>query len=107
MPELPDIVTYIHALEERVTDSELSGVRLASPFVLRTVQPTVADIVGRRVIGLRRLGKQIVFVLEGERFIVLHLMIAGRLHWKEAGAKLNRKMDLSAFDFNNGTLILR
>src|SRR5207244_656509 len=94
------------ALETRVGGEELRRVRLASPFLLRTVDPPARAAEGRRVLGLRRLGKQIVFQLEGDLFLVLHLMIAGRLHWRPAGAKLAGKAALAAFDFSCGTLVL-
>src|SRR5689334_291072 len=106
MPELPDIVTYLHALEARVLGEELRRIRLANPFLLRTVAPPVGEAEGRRVVGLRRLGKQICIALEGELFVVLHLMIAGRLHWRAAGAKSTGKAALATFDFGTGTLLL-
>ena len=85
MPELPDVVAYLTALEPRVVGQRLERIRLASPFVLRSVDPPVAEAEGRTVAGLRRLGKRIVFALEGELFVVIHLMIAGRLHWQPRG----------------------
>ncbi len=106
MPELPDVVAYIEALRTRVSGATLEAIRLLHPFVLRSVEPPVTDVVGRRVLGLRRLGKRIVFELEGERFVVLHLMIAGRLHWKAAGARAPGRIGLAALDFSTGTLIL-
>jgi len=111
MPELPDIEVYLHALKARIEGETLLGVRLASPFLLRTFEPPLATVQGRRVAGLRRLGKRIVFALEGEEaddplFLILHLMVAGRLHWKAAGAKIPGKVGLAAFDFTSGTLIL-
>jgi formamidopyrimidine-DNA glycosylase len=106
MPELPDIVVYIEALERRVLGQPLEMVRLASPFLLRTVDPPLAAAHGRRVEGLQRLGKRIVFGLEGDLFLVLHLMIAGRLRWKEHGAKIPGRLGLAAFDFPAGTLLL-
>ena len=106
MPELPDIAIYIEALEARVAGATLQKLRLASPFLLRTVEPGPSDIAGKKVIGLRRLGKRIVFALEDELFIVLHLMIAGRLKWLPAGAKVPGKVGLAAFDFDRGTLVL-
>jgi formamidopyrimidine-DNA glycosylase len=84
VPELPDVVAYLTALEPRVVGKRLARLRLASPFVLRSVDPPVSDVEGRRVVGLRRLGKRIVLGLEEERFVVIHLMIAGRLHWRTA-----------------------
>ena len=106
MPELPDVAVYIEALEARIAGETLQRIRLASPFLLRSVDPPVNDVLNRRVIGLRRLGKRIVIGLEGDRYVVLHLMIAGRLHWKPAGAKLPGKIGLAAFDFSSGTLVL-
>src|SRR5881409_3671091 len=86
MPELPDVTVYIEALEARITGATLERVRLASPFLLRSVDPPIAAAANRRVTGLRRLGKRVVIGLEGDLFLMLHLMIAGRLHWKTAGA---------------------
>ena len=106
MPELPDIEVYLDALRERIEGHELLGVRLGSPFLLRSVNPPVADAAGRRVTGLRRLGKRIVFELEGDLYLVLHLMIAGRLRWNDPGAKLPGKLGLAAFDFEPGSLIV-
>jgi formamidopyrimidine-DNA glycosylase len=106
LPELPDIVLYIEHLERRVRGKVLERVRLTSPFVLRSVQPPIDAVEGKRIIGLRRLGKRIVFALEDELFLILHLMIAGRLHWKERGAKGRGKSGLAALDFEDGTLIL-
>jgi formamidopyrimidine-DNA glycosylase len=106
MPELPDIVLYIEALERRILDRPLSGVRLASPFLLRTALPPIAAAQGKPVRRLRRLGKRIAVGLEDDLWLVLHLMINGRLHWKEPGAKLGGRHALAAFDFPNGTLTL-
>jgi len=106
MPELPDIMAYLHALEPRVVDQALHRVRLGSPFLLRTAVPPIGEAEGKRVVGLRRLGKRLVFALEDELFLVLHLMIAGRLHWKPVGAKLSSKNTLAGFDFDAGTLTL-
>ncbi|MEE8545573.1 MAG: DNA-formamidopyrimidine glycosylase family protein [Alphaproteobacteria bacterium] len=106
MPELPDITVYIEALERRLVGAPLEGVRLASPFLLRTVEPPLTAVEGRRVVGLRRLGKRIAIAFEGDLWLVLHLMIAGRLHWRAAGAKLPGKRGLAAFDFAPGTLVL-
>ncbi len=106
MPELPDIAIYLEALEARVLGHTLDKLRLASPFILRTVDPLPAELAGKRVESLRRLGKRIVFGFEGELFLVLHLMIAGRLKWLEKGAKVPGKVGLAAFDFDNGTLVL-
>ena len=106
MPELPDIELYLHALRPRVVGEVLDGVRLASPFLLRSVDPPVEEIAGKRVLDVRRLGKRIVFVLEAELSIVLHMMISGRLRWKPAGAKIPGRLGLAAFDFARGSLIL-
>jgi formamidopyrimidine-DNA glycosylase len=104
MPELPDIVVYLECLHPRVVGRTLEKVRLASPFLLRSVEPPPARTEGKTVRGLRRLGKRIVFELDGELFLVLHLMIAGRLHWKARGAKPPGKVGLAAFDFPGGAL---
>ena len=106
MPELPDVTVYIEALAARVGGARLERIRLANPFVLRSVEPTPAEVAGRTVTGVRRLGKRIVIVLEGELFVLIHLMIAGRLHWKDAGAKLPGKIGLAALDFSTGTVTL-
>jgi formamidopyrimidine-DNA glycosylase len=106
MPELPDIEVYLEALRPRIQGQPLEGFRLGSPFLLRTVNPPLASLVGRRVVNLRRLGKRIVIGFEGKLFAVLHLMIAGRLHWKARGAKVPGKIGLAAFDFPTGTLTL-
>jgi formamidopyrimidine-DNA glycosylase len=106
MPELPDIEAYLAALRARIDGARLERVRLASPFLLRSVDPPLADAAGRRVTGLRRLGKRLVIELDEERFLVLHLMIAGRLHWRPAGARIPGRLGLAAFDFDVGTLVL-
>jgi len=106
VPELPDVAAYLTALEPRVLDRRLEGVRLASPFLLRTFDPSITTAAGKRVTGLRRFGKRIVFDLEDDLHLVLHLMIAGRLHWKGRGAGLATRTSLAAFDFENGTLVL-
>jgi len=106
MPELPDISAYITALEPRVLGQTLERVRLASVFLLRTVDPPLASVDGRTVIGLRRIGKRIGIGLEDDLWLVLHLMIAGRLHWRPAGAKLSGRQHLAGFDFPHGTLVL-
>jgi formamidopyrimidine-DNA glycosylase len=106
VPELPDVVVYLEALERRILGRRLEGVRLASPFVLRTVDPPASALAGRRVLSLRRMGKRLVWGLEGELFIVIHLMVAGRLRWSAAGAKAPGKIGLAAFDFEDGTLLL-
>lgn len=102
MPELPDIVIYLEALERRILGAELTGLRVASPFLLRTVDPPAQAAVGRRVENLRRLGKRIVIGFEGELFLVLHLMIAGRLQWTSADAPMPGRKGLAAFDFSGG-----
>src|SRR5262245_10310536 len=106
MPELPDVVVYIEAIQERVLGKRLVGVRLRSPFLLRSVQPAIGSAHGKVIVGLRRMGKRIVLELEGDLFLVIHLMIAGRLHWKTPGAKLPGRLGLAAFDFENGALLL-
>jgi formamidopyrimidine-DNA glycosylase len=104
MPELPDVTVYVEALERRVVGHRLEEIRLNSPFVLRTVAPPLGEVQGRRVAGVRRLGKRIVIALEGELFLVLHLMIAGRLRWLLAGAKPPARITLATFAFDNGVL---
>ncbi|MBZ5643121.1 MAG: formamidopyrimidine-DNA glycosylase [Acidobacteriia bacterium] len=106
MPELPDIAAYITALEPRIAGQPLERVRLASPFLLRTVQPPLAEAEGRTVRELRRIGKRIAIGVDGGVWLVLHLMIAGRLHWRPAGAKLSGRNNLAAFDFPGGSLVL-
>jgi formamidopyrimidine-DNA glycosylase len=106
VPELPDILLYLHALTPRIIGQRVERVRLASPFLVRSIDPPLASVEGKTVVALRRLGKRIVFELEGELFLVLHLMIAGRLRWKEAGARIPAKVGLFALDFDHGTLIL-
>src|SRR2546421_5509352 len=106
MPELPDIAAYITALEPRIVRRPLIRVRLASPLLLRTAQPPVTSIEGRVVHELRRIGKRIAIGMEGDLWLVLHLMIAGRLHWRLPGAKLAGRQSLAAFDFPNGSLVL-
>ena len=106
MPELPDIAAYISALEERLTGEPLEHVRLASPFLLRTTQPPIAAAEGRRVRELRRIGKRIAIGVEGDLWLVLHLMIAGRLHWRPPNIRLAGRQNLAAFDFPEGSLTL-
>src|SRR5271163_4823089 len=106
MPELPDIAAYISALESRIVGQPLERVRLASPFLLRTVQPPLKDVEGRTVRELRRIGKRIAIGVDGDLWLVLHLMIAGRLHWRAAQAKLAGRQNLAAFDFPHGSLVL-
>jgi len=105
VPELPDIVIYIEALEKRIPGQRLERVRIASPFLLRTAAPPVADAEGKIVAQLRRLGKRICIGLDNDLWLVLHLMIAGRLHWRKRDAKLSPPRGLAAFDFANGTLL--
>jgi len=106
MPELPDIAAYLAALEQRILGQPIERVRLASVFLLRSVDPPLACVEGRKVIGLRRIGKRIAIGVEGDLWLVLHLMIAGRLHWKPPQAKLSGRNALAAFDFPNGSLTL-
>jgi formamidopyrimidine-DNA glycosylase len=106
MPELPDVVLYIEALERRILGQPLAGVRLASPFLLRTAEPPIGALAGKHVRRLRRLGKRIALSFEDDLWLVLHLMINGRLHWREPHAKLAGRYALAAFDFPHGTLTL-
>jgi formamidopyrimidine-DNA glycosylase len=105
MPELPDVVVYLECLHPRVVGQTLETARVVSPFLVRSVAPPLSACEGRRVRGLRRLGKRLVFELDDHLFLVLHLMIAGRLHWKKKGAKPPGKIGLAAFDFTTGTLV--
>jgi len=106
MPELPDITVYVESLRSRTVGDRLDGIRIANPFLLRTVEPTIASLCGRRVRSVDRLGKRIVFELDEQFFLVFHLMIAGRLRWKEKGAKIPGRLGLAALDFENGALLL-
>ncbi len=106
MPELPDLTVYIESLRPRIVEQTLDNIRLASPFLVRSVNPDIQEARGKRVLGLERIGKRIVWTLEGELFLVFHLMIAGRFHWKPPGAKAAGKVSLAAFDFRDGTLLL-
>ena len=106
MPELPDITVYIEALSARILGETYQTTRLLSPFLLRTVDPPLAELENRKVLALRRIGKRIAIQLEGDLWMVLHLMIAGRLHWKKLGAAVPKKNAPAAFDFSTGTLIL-
>src|SRR5580698_5686995 len=106
MPELPDITIYVEALERRVIGERLDRVRIQSPLLLRTFDPSLDSVSGKKVREVRRLGKRIVLSLDDDLWLVLHLMIAGRLHWKDAGAKLATKSALAVFTFSNGTLLL-
>ena len=105
MPELPDVTVYVERLRALIGGQRLDQVRLASPFVVRSVDPPIRELAGKRVVGVRRIGKRIALGLEDELFCVLHLMIAGRLHWKERGAKIPGRVGLAAFDFTPGTLL--
>jgi formamidopyrimidine-DNA glycosylase len=106
MPELPDILLYLHALRPRVVGHRVQRIRLVSPFLLRSVDPPLATIGGRTIVDLHRLGKRIVFEAEGDVFLVFHLMIAGRFRWKAAGAAVPGKVGLLAMDFDHGTLVM-
>ena len=106
MPELPDIVVYIEALEKRIQGSTLEHVRVASPFLLRTAVPPLSSVEGKKIVELRRLGKRICFGLEGDLWLVLHLMIAGRLHWYDERAKAAKGRSLAVFEFSTGSLTL-
>ena len=106
MPELPDIVVYVESLDTRLLGRTLQQIRLLNPFLLRTATPPIAAAEGRKVLGIRRLGKRIVIGLEGDLYLVLHLMIAGRLRWFDGKAKLPGRIALAAFEFDNGTLVL-
>jgi len=106
MPELPDITAYIRALEKRILGQTLERVRLGSPFLLRTVEPALSSVEGRVVEKLRRVGKRIAIGVHGDLWLVLHLMIAGRLHWKKRDAKLGGRQNLAALDFSDGSLLL-
>jgi formamidopyrimidine-DNA glycosylase len=106
VPELPDIVVYLEALAERVKGATLEKLRLASPFLVRSVDPPIGDAVGHRLTSLERIGKRIVFGLDDELFLVLHLMISGRLRWETRGAKVPGKVGLAALDFSTGTVIV-
>ena len=106
MPELPDVLLYLHALTPRVVGQHVNRVRLASPFLLRSTEPPLSAIERQKVIALRRLGKRIVFEFEGDLFLVFHLMIAGRFRWKPPGTKIPGKVGLLAIDFDHGTLVM-
>src|SRR5690349_9390267 len=105
MPELPDIVVYIEALEKCILNQTLESVRVVSPFLLRTATPPLSSAKGKKVLRLRRLGKRVCIGLEDGLWLVLHLMIAGRLHWHPRGVKVSRPRGLAAFDFPNGSLL--
>jgi formamidopyrimidine-DNA glycosylase len=105
MPELPDIVVYIEALEQRILGQTLEGTRIVSPFLVRTTTPPLSTAAGKKILRLRRLGKRICIGLEDDLWLVLHLMIAGRLHWRARGCKVSPPRGLAAFDFPNGSLL--
>ena len=106
MPELPDVVVYIEALTPRVVGQPLEQLRIGNPFIIRSIEPPVTELHGRRVTALRRMGKRIVFAFEADLFVVVHLMIAGRFRWRDRGAAIPGKVGLAAFDFPTGTLLL-
>jgi formamidopyrimidine-DNA glycosylase len=106
MPELPDIAAYVHALEPRILGQQIEQIRLGNPFILRTVEPPISSVEGRTVKELRRVGKRIAIGVDNGLWLVLHLMIAGRLHWRKAGVKLGGRNNLAAFDFKDGSLLL-
>ncbi len=106
MPELPDITAYLSALAPRIIDQPLTHIRIASPFLLRTVQPRIEEFEGHTIRSLRRIGKRIALEFDNGLWLVLHLMIAGRLHWRPTEAKLGGRNNLAAFDFPNGSLVL-
>lgn len=106
MPELPDIEVYLDALRRCAVGQRIERIRLSSPFLLRSVEPPLATAEGRSLLAVRRLGKRLVFCVEGGLFLVLHLMIAGRLRWRQTGVKIPRKRGLAAFDFSQGSLLL-
>jgi formamidopyrimidine-DNA glycosylase len=105
VPELPDVELYLHALRPRIVNRRLQAIRLGSPFVLRSISPSTDEVVGREVRQLRRVGKRIVWELDGDYFVIIHLMIAGRFRWKERGAAVAGKLALAGFDFDHGTLV--
>ncbi len=105
MPELPDLTVYLEHIEQRIRGEVLTGIRLLSPFVLRTVTPSVEEVCGRKVLGCSRLAKQLVIELESEHYLVIHLMISGRLQWREAGVRLPKRNGLVGFDFSSGTMV--
>ncbi len=106
MPELPDLEVYADAVRSRTAGRPVRRIRIGNPFVLRSADPPLAEATDRRVAAVRRLGKRLVLALEGDLFLAIHLMIAGRLHWKEAGAKLPGRVGLAAIDFDEGSLVL-
>ena len=105
MPELPDLTIYLEHLNDRIRGEVLKGIRITSPFVLRTVTPSVEEVSGRKVLGCTRIAKQLVIELESEHYLVIHLMISGRLQWRESGAAVPKRNGLAGFDFSSGTMI--
>src|SRR5262245_43749875 len=105
MPELPDITVYIEALQERIVGQQLERIRIVSPFLLRTAKPPIDSAAGKKVVELRRIGKRICIGLEDDLWLVLHLMIAGRLHWREGKAEISPRQNFAAFDFSKGSLL--
>lgn len=106
MPELPDVVVYVEALQSRIVGRRLEGTRMVHPFLLRSVEPAIDSAAGRQVETVKRIGKRIAIGLAGDLWFVLHLMIAGRLQWREPAVKLRRRLDLASFDFDSGSLVL-
>lgn len=106
MPELPDIVVYLESLQARILHQRLERIRVSSPFLLRSISPRPEEVEGRRIVGVSRMGKRVVIELDGDIFLVFHLMIAGRFHWKKKGTRTRRRSDLAAFDFTTGSLLL-
>jgi len=106
VPELPDVVVYVETLERMLAGRVLEKIRIRRPFVLRSFDPPIGAAEGRKILSVQRLGKRVVFALEGDLFLVVHLMIAGRFHWKKRNAKVGGKLNLAAFDFDSGTLLL-
>jgi formamidopyrimidine-DNA glycosylase len=106
MPELPDITVYVEAIARRIVGQPITEIKLGTPCLLRTVEPPLSALIDKRVVGVRRLGKRVVIELEDALYVVIHLMIAGRLHWRPRGAKGGKKGDLATFEFPNGTLTL-
>lgn len=106
MPELPDVLAYLTALQAQIGGRTIDAIQLRSAFLVRTFEPRLETAVGRRITGFRRIGKRVVWELEDDLYLVIHLMIAGRFHWKKAGTKPTRKVDLAAFQFDSGTMLL-
>lgn len=106
MPEIPDLTVYIEALQQRVQSQELMGIRVANPFILRSVSPGIEEVCGQKAVGFRRIGKRIIIELTQQFYIVIHLMIAGRLRWNKTGSNIPRKIGLISFDFRSGSLLL-